>query len=266
MLPNQDPPAGWPKPSGAPRRVSSIVFFSLFTLLCAVVTVTAIGAGQFDQVAFFGLGVLLFGHLAGMSISFLRSPRPATSQPPTGVTDQGERGLAFPYARLAYYWLTSVLVLIVIFFVGLAYTLAKVGTPVAWVIVVVAIASALFIVWFLATFLRLAPGSIVVTPSGIYHRSLTFEHFVPWHTVEFVRAREGRSPWILIKALRASDTRERKYTGFLGAGAEGLPSMIVRTYWLGANALPAYLTTKHYFENPGERSKLGVLGQPAVDR
>ena len=262
MLPSQDPPAGWPKPSGAPRRVSSIVFFALFTLVCAVVTVAAIDARQFDQVAFFGLGVLLFGHLAGMSISFLRSPRAATRQPPLGVTDQGERGLAFPYARRAYYWLTSVLTLIVIFFVVLASALAHAGTPVAWVIVVVAIASALFIVWFLATFLRLAPGKIVVTPSGIYHRSLTFEHFVPWQTVEFVRAREGRSPWILIKALKASGTRERRYTGFLSAGAEGLPSMIVRAYWLGANALPAYLTIKHYFESPHERSALSAPDQP----
>jgi hypothetical protein len=263
MFPNQDPPAGWPKPSGAARRVSSIVFFSLCTLLNVVVAVTAIGDRQFDQVAFSGLGVLLFGHLAGMSISFLRSPRATTSRPAVGVTDQGERGLAFPYARRSYYWLTSVLVLIVIFFAGLAYALAKAGTPVGWVIVVVAIAGALFIVWFLATSLRLAPGGIVVTPSGIYHRSLTFEHFVPWHAVELVRAREGRSPWILVKALRASETRERRYTGFLGAGAEGLPSMMVRAYWLGANAIPAYLTIKHYFDSPDERSKLGAPDQTA---
>jgi len=232
-------------------------------LLCAVVTVTAFDARKFDQVASFGLGVLLFGHLAGMSISFLRSPRPAASQPAVGVTDQGESGLAFPYARRAYYWLTSMLVLIVIFFVGLAYTLAKIGTHVAWVIAVVVIASTLFIGWFLATLLRLAPGKIVVTPSGIYHRSLAFEHFVPWHAVEFVRAQEGRSPWILIKAPKSSGTRERRYTGVLGAGVEGLPSMIVRAYWLGANALPAYLTLKHYFDHPGERSNLGDIDQPA---
>src|SRR4051794_30245311 len=127
MLPNQDPPAGWPKPTGAPRRLSSILFFSLCTVLSAVVTVAAIDARQFDQVAFFGLGVLLFGHLAGMSISFLRSSRPTASRPVAGTTDQSERGVAFPYGRSPYYWLTAVLVLIVIFFVGLAYVLAKVG-------------------------------------------------------------------------------------------------------------------------------------------
>jgi hypothetical protein len=66
-----------------------------------------------------------------------------------------------------------------------------------------------------------------------------------------------------LEASRSAETRERRYTGPVGAGIEGLPSMVIRTYWLGANALPAYLALQHYFGNPGERPGLGSPAAPA---
>jgi hypothetical protein len=189
----------------------------------------------------------------------MRRPAPSTGQPVAGLTDQDERGLAFAYSRWAYYWLSAVLVTVVFGAVGFAVAFAVAGSAVAWVLAAVFIAIALYLVWFLIVMLRLAPGAVVVTPTGIYHRSLAFEHFVPWEAVVDLVAREGRTPWITVKALPTSGTRERRHTGGLGAGVQGLPFMIVRAHWLGANAVPAYQALKHYFDNPSERPRLAEI-------
>jgi hypothetical protein len=259
MLPNQDPPAGWPKPRRSATRVLTVAGFSLLALITAALVVSAVITGEIAEALIFAVVTLMFAHLVGMSVSTMRRPAPATDQPPAGVTDQGERGLAFPYSRWAYYWLTAVLVMVVLFLAGFAVAFAATGKAVAWVMAAVFAAGALFLVWFLVVVLRLAPGVVVVTPSGIYHRSLAFEHFVPWDAVVDVKARESRNPWITVKALPTSTTRERRHTGRLGPGVEGLPFMVVRAHWLGANALPAYLTIKRYFENPGERPRLADI-------
>lgn len=259
MVLDQDLPPGWPKPPGAARRLSATVLFGLFGVLCLVITAAGIDTREFRQAAVFGIGAIGFAHLAGMSLSLLRRQGPAVTKPAADVTDQGERGLAFRYAKQPYYWLTSVLVLVALLLAALGYGFARGDTPVGWVLAAVAVVGVLFLAWFVITYLRLAPGVVVVTPSGVYHRSLAFEHFVPWEAVLDVQAREGPNPRILVKALHATATRERRYTGPLGPGAEDLPSMSIRTYWLGANAVPTYLALKRYFKNPAERQALGLL-------
>lgn len=259
MAMGQDPPAGWPRAGS--RRVSGVVFFGVLTLLCLALTVAAIDAAEIEQLAFFGLGTLLFGHLTGMSISLIRTPRPAIGQPSVGRTDQGERGLGFSYSRAAYYWLAALLVLVAAFFVALAVAMARAGTPVGWVITAVSAAAVIFLLWFLVATLRLVPGTVVVAPTGVYHRSLMFEHFVPWSAIINVHTHGGRVPRIIVEASRSAETRERRYTGPFGAGIEGLPSMVIRTYWLGANAVPAYLALRYYFERPNERQGLASTGQ-----
>ena len=267
MLPNHDVPDGWPTPKRSARRVISAAFLTLIAAVIALAAVVVALAGEVLPALAFAVGALLIGHVAGMSVATLRQPRPASGPPSMGVTDEGERGIAFPYARMPYYWLTATLGLFVVGAVGFAVVMAVSRTPRGWVLAVVAVLLAAFVTWFLAIVLRLAPGTIVLTPTGIYHRSLVLEHFVPWDAVVDVLAREGRTPWITVKAMPTSGMRERKHTGRLGTfESQFLPFMVARTIWLGANALPAYRALKHFFDNPGERSKLGVLGQPAVDR
>jgi hypothetical protein len=140
--------------------------------------------------------------------------------------------------------------------------MATEGTPRGLVLAVIAVLFAAFVAWFLVIVLRVAPGTIVLSPTGIYHRSLVLEHFVPWDAVVNVLACEGRTPWITVKATPASGMRERRYTGRIGAfESQFLPFMVARTMWLGANALPAYRALRYYFERPAERSKLGNLDQ-----
>src|SRR5919205_729572 len=109
MIPQQDPPAGWPKPSRSLTRTLTTAFFGLITLLMVAVVVAAIATADLRQAATFALGAVLLGHLTGMSISMLRRPRPATHPPTVDRTDQGERGAAFRYSRWSYYWLCMVI-------------------------------------------------------------------------------------------------------------------------------------------------------------
>jgi hypothetical protein len=105
--------------------------------------------------------------------------------------------------------------------------------------------------------LRLAPGTIVLTPTRIYHRSLVLEHFVPWEAVVDVQARDAPDPWITVKAVPVDGTRERHRTGRLHAfEGQALPFLVARSSWLGANTVPAYQAIRLYFEHPARRDEL----------
>ncbi|WP_157437784.1 hypothetical protein [Actinoplanes subtropicus] len=238
-------------------RVLAAAGFVVLTLVTAAVAAAAIATGEVADAIIFGVGTLLLAHLAGMSINIMQRPRPADHPPVTDVNDQGETGLSFRYAFWPYYWLSVVFGLFALGAVAFAAVIARQATPAGWVLAILGLASGVLIGWYLVVLLRLAPGKIVLTPTGVYHRSLFLEHFMPWEAVVDVLAREGPSPWITVKALPTNRTRERRYTGRIG-GFEGqaLPFMIARTQWLGANALPAYKAIKYYFEHPDERRKL----------
>jgi hypothetical protein len=260
MLPDQDPPAGWPKPSWSLGRVLTAVFFGLVTLVMVAVVVAAIATADLREAITFGLGAVFLGHVTGMSVSMLRRPRPATHPPAVDRTDQGEQGAAFRYSRWSYYWLCMVLGSGGLLVLGFAVVSTPGGSAGGWVLAVIAAAFAVFDAWFLYAVLRLAPGVVVLTPTGIYHRSLVLEHFVPWDGVVDVLARSGRTPWITVKAIERPGTRERRHTGRLGAfESQALPFMIIRANWLGSNALPAYRALKHYFEHPDQRHTLGEV-------
>jgi hypothetical protein len=257
MLPDQNPPPGWPKPQRSFSRVLTAGFFGIITLLMVLVVAASITTGDLLEAATFGLGAVLLGHLTGMAINMVRRHRPAGDSSTIGTTDENEKGIAFSYSRWPYYWLSVVLGSAGLLVVGFAVVSATKGTPVGWAIAVVAVLFAAFDGWFLVVLLGLAPGVVILTPTGIYHRSLVLEHFVPWEAVVDVLAREGRTPWITVKAMPMTGMRERKHTGRLGAfEAQALPFMVIRTMWLGPNAVPAYSILRYYFEHPAERPRL----------
>jgi hypothetical protein len=91
MLPNQDPPAGWPKPHRSAGRVLSVVGFTLLAVITAAVVVADATTGDAGQAVIFSVAVLMFAHLAAMAVSTLRRPTPSTRPPAAGRTDQGEQ-------------------------------------------------------------------------------------------------------------------------------------------------------------------------------
>jgi hypothetical protein len=263
MQPNPDLPAGWPRPRRSAVRVLAAVFLGLISGLVALVAVASVVTGDLVEAAGFGVAAVLAGHVAAIGVTGLWRPRPAAGPPSAGVTDQGESGLAFPYARLPYYLLTTTLVLVALLAASFAVVMAAGAGGAGWALAVIFGGFAVFVGWFVAVVLRLAPGTIVLTPSGIYHRSLVLEHFVPWDAVVDVLARDGPDTWITVKALPMDGTRERRHTGRLHAFEGGLlPFLVARTSWLGANAVPAYQAIRFYFDHPDQRARLHEGGLP----
>jgi hypothetical protein len=264
MNPNPAPEA-WPAPPRPPGRVVTAAALGVLALLTTVIAVGAAVAGAPAAAVLFGFGALFLGHLAGLSASLLRRPRPADQPPALGRTDQGETGQAFPYARMPYYWFASVLGLVVLGAAGFVAVGATDGTAAGLLMAVVAAVLAVLTGWVLVVALRLAPGVIVLTPAGVYQRSLLLEHFVPWGAIDGVEARAWPLPMIVVKAFPAVGTRVRRPTGRLGAfEAQFLPSLVARAYWLGANAQPAYRALDHYYRYPGERPGLGTTRRSAI--
>ncbi|GIE44728.1 hypothetical protein Alo02nite_76260 [Actinoplanes lobatus] len=143
--------------------------------------------------------------------------------------------------------------IVVVLAAGFAVLMATDGTGTGWAL------AAGFLGWFLVVLLRLAPGTLVVTTSGIYHRSLVLEHFVPWNAVVDILAREGTDPWITVKALPLDGTRQRQHTGRLHTfEGQALPFIVARSSWLRANTVPAYQAVKHYYDHPEQRAELAT--------
>jgi hypothetical protein len=264
MHPNPDPPAGWPTPRRNVVRVLATIAIALTSALLGTVAIAAALDGDAVEAVVFGSTAVLGGHVVAMGITVSRHRSPTAARSFTGVTDQGENGLAFLYARLPYYLLTASLTLTALLSIGFAVMMATGGGVVGWALAAAAGGFAVFLGWFLVVLLRLAPGAIVLTPSGIYHRSLVLEHFVPWDAVVDVQARDGPSPWITVRAVPTDGTRERRHTGRLQAFEGGfLPFLVARTSWLGANAVPAYQAIRFYLDHPDQRLHLRDGSPPA---
>jgi hypothetical protein len=92
----------------------------------------------------------------------------------------------------------------------------------------------------------------------IFDRPITFEHFVPWFAVTNVVADQDDHPVIAVKAYPSDRSR---YTGRLRSyQSQYLPILVIRSYRLGSNTVPAFRTLHHYFHHPDERAQ--VSGSP----
>lgn len=175
------------------------------------------------------------------------------------VNDVGEAGIAFSYGLWPYYWAAVVVVCGAVGLLGFAIAAAGGGSIDGVLVALVFAGLGLSMLWYVVTMLRVAPGVVVISPSGIYRRSLVFEHFVPWDAVTEVVARNHDTPWITVKALPLPGTRMKGHLSRFVKGTEGLPFMIIRAHWLGPNAVPAYLALSRYFYAPEQRAELAGL-------
>jgi hypothetical protein len=136
---------------------------------------------------------------------------------------------------------------------ALSGTLVGVGVAVVAGILVV------WMGWFLVTMLRLAPGSLLITASGICHRSLTTSHFISWDAMVVVAADWIGTPVIAVKAVPAPDTRIRRYMGRLGSGELRFwPFMVIRTGWLASDPIVVYHALAFYHAHPELRGELAT--------
>jgi hypothetical protein len=264
-------PEGWPRATRSGLVTVILVFLALLAVGLVAGAVLVALSGDVAVSALLAAAALYLTHVVGLGVSLSRDPRRGGPPPAAGVTDRGEPGLAFRFAPGPYYWLTSVLVLTSLGLLATAVAAAA-GGPVGWLVAIAATAGAAFLGWYAVIVLRLAPGRLVLTPHGIYHRSLTFEHYTPWSAVYEVRAVPAEQPLIVVKAHTSDDARLRRSTDRRLAGdyeAQFLPFVAVRSLWLRSNSELAYRTFDHYLRHPEDRPELATttaLKPLGVDR
>jgi hypothetical protein len=115
---------------------------------------------------------------------------------------------------------------------------------------------------------RIVRGRLVLRDDGVYHRSYTFEHFVPWHAVVDVSPTEFREPVIVVRAVPTEETCVRR-TARAGAQQEYklLPFIVVRARSLAVNPALVYHALRYYHAHPEARAELrGPAGEQRIRR
>ena len=213
-----------------------------------------------------GVFALFLVHLAGLGGYVRWTPRRPTDNvtlvpSPDGTTN----GVRFRYSAWPYYWFAGFLTSLLLSMLGMAALFAMSGAVPGVAFAVVIGAAAALLGWVLVTALRLAPGEVTISPVGVFHRGLTFVHFVPWYAVDGVEARWLGSPVIVVKAYPAEDTRVRAFTGWFHTGElTYLPLMVVRTYWLATDPSTVYHALAYFQAHADRRPELATPA--AIDR
>jgi hypothetical protein len=250
-------PAGWTEQRFSLRFTVSVCFLTVLALGASAEAAWAFGTGRPVPGALIAAGAAVIGHVAGFGIYVWRTPRRSRGTGVLTTTPEGAMGVRFGYSAWAYYWLTAVLILTELGLLVVIVVAAATATIVGAVVAAVVGVTGLAIGWFLVTVLRLAPGEITLSRVGVYHRSLTFTHFAPWHTVFDVSTGWLGTPIIVVKAYPSQDTRVRRYGGWFGARElQFIPFMVVRTYWLADDPATVYHALSFYHSHPDLQPEL----------
>ena len=243
----------------------SIGFMTLMVLGMAAEAAWLLWSGRPAAGIPLAAGAIYLGHVVGLAIRLWWTRRRSNRTGNLGVAPDGTRGVAFNYSAWSYYWITAVLVMTELVALaatvgaGLSATVVGVGTAVVTGSLVVVVG------WTLVTMLRLAPGKIILSPAGVYHRSLTSTHFIPWPAIVAVSADWLGTPIIAVKAVPSADTRVHRYMSRLSTGEmQFLPMMVVRTAWLSTDPTTVYHTLSFYRSHPDLQAELGT--PDALDR
>ena len=254
-----------PEPTGwTGHRSSGLFKFSVGYLALMVLVLIAIAGGAFiSGDAATGIlvaaGAVYLFHVVGFAASTRWSPRRRQGTGTAATTPDGERGVRFRYSAWPYYWLTMLLLLTDLGLLAIAAIAVATATLAGVVTGVAAVALAAPIAWFLVAVVRLAPGAVILTPSGVWHRSLTFSQFVPWQAITQVMSGQIGVPVIVAEASAAPGIRIRRYTGRFGTRElRYLPSVMVAAYWLAADPASVYHALSCYHAHPELRAELST--------
>ena len=202
---------------------------------------------------------LYLGHIVGLSTRVWWRPWPSRQPATLTTTPDGTTGVRFRYSSWSYYWLTAILVMNELVLLVVALGAALSATLVGVVAAVVLGLLVVWMGWMLVTMLRLAPGSLIVSPTGVEHRGLASSCFIPWYAMVAVTADWLGTPIIAVKAFPSADTRVRRYLGRLGSGELSFwPIMVIRTGWLASDPTLVYHTLSFYHAHPALRAELAT--------
>lgn len=256
-------PAGWTEQRLPAWRKVSMGWVALLALGMAAAAAWSSWTGQPATGVPLAAGAIYLGHVVGLATRFWWTPRRSSQTGTLTAAPAGTKGVRFGYSAWSYYWLTAVLVMTELAALALTVALAMSATVVGVVTAVVIGVLVLVVGWFLVTMLRLAPGNLILSPSGVYHRSLTSTHFIPWDAIVAVSAEWIGTPIIAVKAFPSQDTQLRRSMGRFGSGeVQFLPLMVIRTAWLATDPTTVYHALSFYHAHPDLRAELATPAAP----
>ncbi|GAB3264601.1 hypothetical protein [Kineosporia babensis] len=255
-------PPGWPQPRLSWKLGTSLIVCALMGWgLCKFAEV-GMQAGDTALAIMFGsMGVLLLA-IVVFNLFMLWQPRPSRRPPRLGWNHRDERGMAFFYARKPMIVFLLFLELCVVSQGGRLFAIEDLHPVIPGLVLTV-----FFLVfnWILVGTYRDGRGKLVLTPSGVYHRSGVWEQFVPWELVTDVKAVKSRpQPSIEVAYVPAVTVLSRNHGTWLGVGVDPGWRIVIGTSPLRGQAVPAYRALRFYFENPHLRSELGQGDPQAV--
>jgi hypothetical protein len=246
----------------------TVGYLGVLTLLAVGLGFWAMLSGQYGSTIFlFGGGVYL-GLVTSLSLRLLRTRRLLSPTAITlGKTRSAENGVVIAYSGWLYGCLAILILLTLAALTGLVLT-SLAGWPVppfssapGVVSTVIFSAAGLYFLWIARDMAsgRLERGRVVLSADGIYHRSLTFEHFTPWHAVYTISA-EGISDPLIVAKVSASDHTQVRRTSWVGRQQEFklLPSVAVRARSLEVDPAVLYHALRYYHAHPGARPELAT--------
>ncbi len=258
-------PSGWTEQRFSPLFTVSVAFLTVLALGVAADAAWAFGTGRPVPGALLAAGAIIVGHVAALGIFVWRRPRRSGRTATLTTGPDGTTGVRFAYSAWAYYWFTALLALTELGLLAVIVVAAATATIVGAVAAGLAAPAALALRGVLGPLVRAAPGEVTLSPAGVYHRSLTFTHFTPWHTVFDVTGGWLGTPIIMVKAYPSEDTQVRRYTGrFGGQELKFIPFMVVRIYWLATDPATVYHALCFYQAHPDLRPELAT--PEALDR
>jgi hypothetical protein len=256
-------PAGWTGHRWPAGLMLSVAFLTLLTGGLAGFAVWAFWSNDITAGILAAFGAIYIGHVVGLTTR-VRVRHRRLGSPAVALSTGPANGVRFGYSAWTYYWLAGLLVLTELVLLAATASLASSGDVLNLAAAILGGGLMVILGWFLVTMLRLAPGQVTLSPTGVFHGSLTFTHFVPWHAVAGVRARWLGIPLLTVDAYPSADTTVRRYMGRLGTGdLKFLPIMVIRLSWL-ASPVPAYHALCFYLAHPDLRVELST--QEGVDR
>jgi hypothetical protein len=261
-------PQEWPAPRPKLWIRLTVGYLCVLTLLTGGLGFWALLSGQYRSAIFlFGGGVYL-GLGTSLSLRLLRTRRHVSPTAITlGKTGSAKNGIVIAYSDWLYGCLAILVLLTLAALTGLALS-GLAGWPVppfssapGIVSTVVFSAAGLYFLWIVRDIAsgRLARGRVVLSPDGIYHRSLTFEHFAPWHAVHTISAEDISGPLIVAK-VSPSDHSQVRQTSRVGKQQEFkfLPHAAVRARSLKVDPAVLYHALRYYHAHPGARPELAT--------
>ncbi|MGH3937531.1 MAG: hypothetical protein ACRDTG_02685 [Pseudonocardiaceae bacterium] len=262
----------WPEQWPAPRPKLWIKltagYLGALTLLAGGLGSWALLSGQPGPAIFLLGGGAYLGLVTVLSVWLLRTRRRLSPRTVTlHTTGSAEDGVLIAYSGWLYRWLATMMLLTFAVLAGIVlsgltgWVIPPFTSPPGVVSVVLLSATELYCLWILLEMAsgQLAHGRVALSPQGIHHRSLTFEHGVPGYAVNAVSAEDLNGPVIVAKAFPSDHTRVRK-TSWVGKQQEFqlLPYLAVRGRSLAVDPAVLYHALRYYHAHPEDRPELAT--------